>query len=82
VGIGELRTAAGPDVHGRLLPTCWRYSNLAIGHRFPRGASPPAGAELPNLGEYSGQVPDPGSLLTCSFCGKSQQQVKQLVVGT
>jgi ATP-dependent protease Clp ATPase subunit len=26
-------------------------------------------------------VPDPGSLLTCSFCGKSQQQVKKLVAG-
>jgi ATP-dependent protease Clp ATPase subunit len=27
-------------------------------------------------------VPDLGSLLTCSFCGKSQQQVRKLVVGT
>jgi ATP-dependent Clp protease ATP-binding subunit ClpX len=27
-------------------------------------------------------VPDRGNLLTCSFCGTGQQQVKQLVVGT
>ena len=31
------------------------------------------------LPEYSGRVPDSGNLLSCSFCGKSQKQVKKLI---
>jgi ATP-dependent protease Clp ATPase subunit len=31
--------------------------------------------------EYSGWVPDAGDLLSCSFCGKTQQQVKKLIAG-
>ena len=31
--------------------------------------------------EYSGRVPDAGNLLSCSFCGKSQKQVKKLIAG-
>jgi ATP-dependent protease Clp ATPase subunit len=30
---------------------------------------------------YSGQVPDSGVLLSCSFCGKNQKQVKKLIAG-
>lgn len=30
---------------------------------------------------YSGRVPDSGSLLSCSFCGNTQQQVKKLIAG-
>jgi ATP-dependent Clp protease ATP-binding subunit ClpX len=26
-------------------------------------------------------VPDSGNLLSCSFCGKSQKQVKKLIAG-
>jgi hypothetical protein len=31
--------------------------------------------------EYSGRVPGAGNLLWCSFCGKSQKQVKKLIAG-
>ncbi len=31
--------------------------------------------------EYSGRVPDSGALLSCSFCGKNQKQVKKLIAG-
>ena len=30
---------------------------------------------------YSGRVPDPGNLLSCSFCGSNQKQVKKLIAG-
>lgn len=30
---------------------------------------------------YIGHVPDAGDLQLCSFCGKSQKQVRRLVVG-
>ena len=30
---------------------------------------------------YSGRVPGAGRLLSCSFCGKSQKQVKKLIAG-
>lgn len=33
------------------------------------------------LPRYGGRVPDSGDLLSCSFCGKSQKQVKKLIVG-
>ena len=33
------------------------------------------------LPRYSGRVPDSGDLLSCSFCGKSQKQVKKLIAG-
>jgi hypothetical protein len=33
------------------------------------------------LSGYSGQVPDSADLLSCSFCGKSQKQVRKLVAG-
>jgi ATP-dependent protease Clp ATPase subunit len=31
--------------------------------------------------EYSGRVPDSRPLLSCSFCGKTQKQVKKLIAG-
>jgi ATP-dependent protease Clp ATPase subunit len=33
------------------------------------------------LADYSGRVRDAGNLLSCSFCGKSQKQVKKLIAG-
>jgi ATP-dependent protease Clp ATPase subunit len=30
---------------------------------------------------YSGRVPGAGGLLSCSFCGKNQKQVKKLIAG-
>lgn len=33
------------------------------------------------LPEYSGRVPDSGDLLSCSFCGRNQKQVKKLIAG-
>jgi ATP-dependent protease Clp ATPase subunit len=30
---------------------------------------------------YTGRVPDAGDFLSCSFCGKSQKQVKKLIAG-
>jgi ATP-dependent protease Clp ATPase subunit len=33
------------------------------------------------LPRYSGRVPDFGDLLSCSFCGKNQKQVKKLIAG-
>jgi len=30
---------------------------------------------------YSGRVPGSGELLSCSFCGKNQKQVKKLIAG-
>ncbi len=33
------------------------------------------------LSGYSGRVPDSGDLLSCSFCWKSQKQVKKLIAG-
>jgi hypothetical protein len=33
------------------------------------------------LTRYSGRVSGSGNLLTCSFCGKSQRQVKKLIAG-
>ena len=30
---------------------------------------------------YSGRVPDTRSLLSCSFCGHNQEQVKKLIAG-
>jgi ATP-dependent protease Clp ATPase subunit len=33
------------------------------------------------LPRYSGRVSDSGDLLSCSFCGKSQKQVKKLITG-
>jgi len=33
------------------------------------------------LTRYSGRVAGSGNLLTCSFCGKSQKQVKKLIAG-
>ena len=33
------------------------------------------------LTRYSRRVPGSGNVLTCSFCGKSQKQVKKLIAG-
>lgn len=33
------------------------------------------------LSGYSGRVPDTGNLLSCSFCGRNQRQVKKLIAG-
>jgi ATP-dependent protease Clp ATPase subunit len=33
------------------------------------------------LTRYSGRVSGSGDLLTCSFCGKSQKQVRKLIAG-
>ena len=33
------------------------------------------------LPRYSGRVSDSGDLLSCSFCGKSQKQVRKLIAG-
>jgi ATP-dependent protease Clp ATPase subunit len=33
------------------------------------------------LHRYSGRVPDSGNLLSCSFCGNNQKQVKKLIAG-
>jgi ATP-dependent protease Clp ATPase subunit len=34
-----------------------------------------------SLPEYSGRVPGIGDVLSCSFCGKNQKQVKKLIAG-
>jgi ATP-dependent protease Clp ATPase subunit len=44
---------------------------------LPRSFDP----EAVRLTGYRGRVPGSGAFLTCSFCGKSQKQVKKLIAG-
>jgi hypothetical protein len=66
-----------PDVAGGPRPE--RAANL---RQQARSAVAVDALPLPVLlPRYSGLVPDSGDLLSCSFCGKSQKQVRKLIAG-
>src|ERR687890_732492 len=60
--------------HGR---TARPDRSTALDVRLPAGRPPPAEPEEPPVA----RIGDGGDLLKCSFCGKSQKQVKKLIAG-